>query len=97
MSCPHNAFGQPACHITAHPDYPHEKFCASCKKRFTEPAAFGILPLIVVIIGFLIVSAIRSEQSQKPESTSVRSNPFQASVMYIPNKVVPSSNMRLKV
>lgn len=49
MSCPHNSFGQPTCHITAHPDRPHEKFCATCKKRFTEQEPPGLLLLILLL------------------------------------------------
>jgi hypothetical protein len=34
MTCPHNALGQPACFIVAHPDHPNESFCVTCGRRF---------------------------------------------------------------
>lgn len=83
MSCPYNPFGQPACNIVAHPDRPGESFCASCSRRFYDPAPIqppdapiSFLEFLIRIVTALIVAAaLVSEfpaiQMQFPFSNSV--------------------------
>lgn len=57
MSCQVDWDGRPKCHITAHPDRPNEKFCATCNHRFSEPYDWGVLGfLIAVLLTFIIIS-----------------------------------------
>lgn len=72
MSCPQNPFGQPACHITAHPDRPHEKFCATCQQQFIDSERFGILHLFfILVLALLLSNSIQSRSSQISEPSSV--------------------------
>ncbi len=72
MSCPQNLFGQPGCYITAHPDRPHEKFCATCQKQFVDSEPLGVLHLFAILILALFLSnSIQSRSSQTSQPASV--------------------------
>lgn len=63
-SCPRNSFGQPACYIVDHPDYPHlESYCAECGKRFPKEAGLfqSFVFFISMIVTLLVVLALRSQ------------------------------------
>lgn len=70
MSCPYNPFGQPACNIVPHPDRPGESFCASCSRRFYDPALSPSLPsnssmsflefLIRIVLTLIVGAALAS-------------------------------------
>lgn len=72
MSCPQNPLGQPACYITAHPDRPREKFCATCQKQFIDSEPLGILHLFaILILALLLSNSIQSRSSRVSEPSSV--------------------------
>lgn len=87
-SCPIDSFGNPRCCITAHPDRPHDKFCATCEKTYRDanhtPAVFVFLTLLV----FAWLALVEHE-SRNPEAQPV-SNTFQSSI----EQHVPISNTR---
>ena len=62
MSCPFNSFGQPNCYVTAHPDHPSEKFCATCKQRFVEQAAWR--DIVYLVLAFIFAILMLSSLSQ---------------------------------
>lgn len=36
MSCPRDHYNHPKCHINAHLDHSHDKFCSTCQRRFRD-------------------------------------------------------------
>ncbi|MCL1472932.1 hypothetical protein [Argonema antarcticum] len=65
--CPRNALGEPACHITAHPERPESKFCASCNQVFEEKlTGSGVITFLGII--FLILGIIITIQPQQHPS-----------------------------
>lgn len=70
MSCPFNSFGQPNCYITAHPDHPSEKFCATCKQRFVEKTAWGDIVYLVMafVFAILMLSSLLQKRDNLVES-----------------------------
>ena len=63
MPCKVDGKGRPICDITAHPNRPHDKFCATCNHRFTESYDWGILGfLIAILFAFIIVSGNQIQQ-----------------------------------
>ncbi|MEB3882404.1 hypothetical protein [Lyngbya sp. CCY1209] len=72
MTCPQNSFGEPACHITAHPDHPNEKFCATCNQRFVEKPPFEALNFIILaaFLFWLLVAVIRPNPQPQSESNN---------------------------
>ncbi len=79
MSCPRDAFGQPACQIVQHPDRPTESFCATCQRRFNaEPnkEAFPWLPMILGAFAVVLLLVVATEPPQpdpQPTPASINS------------------------
>ncbi len=78
MSCPLNSIGQPSCHITAHPDYPMQKFCATCKQRFPEQNSLGIVQ--IAIIFFLVILSFSFLQQRLLNKTNSNVEPIHQKV-----------------
>jgi hypothetical protein len=71
MTCPTDRYGRSKCHITAHPDHPHDKFCSTCKQRFYEAEhwySLGLFILGLFILIFIIVN--QTQQNPKPQSNT---------------------------
>ena len=57
MICPKDRLGRSDCHITAHPDRPHMKFCSKCQRKFKEEniADLSLIPLLILLLPFLFI------------------------------------------
>lgn len=84
MSCRYNSWGQPACCITFHPDYPHEKFCVNCRQRFYQnlPISYPTYPqrgpsgvFFLIITVLMLVILFRVIPNRSPNVTPLRQNP----------------------
>lgn len=63
MPCQVDRRGRPKCHITHHPNRPHEKFCATCNQRFEESDGWGFVGILVtILLAFILISVNRIQQ-----------------------------------
>lgn len=69
MTCPTDRYGRSKCHITAHPDHPHDKFCSTCKQRFYEAESWNSLGFLLLGLFVLILLTVNQiQQNPKPQS-----------------------------
>jgi len=71
MSCQMDRYGRPKCHITAHPDRPHDQFCSTCGKRFHQVEYWNDIVLVILAVVALLVLALTRLQQPSRTETSI--------------------------
>ncbi|MGC9528198.1 MAG: hypothetical protein ACP5D7_21905 [Limnospira sp.] len=70
MTCQTDRYGRPRCHITAHPDRPHDQFCSACGKQFHPVEKWNdIIVVILAVLALLVLTLTRLQQPSRTETS----------------------------